>query len=453
MGSQSFILFAGDSDWRIGRLASGEASFVNVPVAGRTPAEHARQIALSLEELGYEGRGTLLALPSAWCYSASIATDDVPKNDRKAMLYRLEEKLPLPAEGLIADFIPGGPAAERALGIAVATRQAVEWVEALESAGVTVQSVAPAAMLASQGLPSTAGQDPYLLLCAEEGGDGRAVNLIEMQGGKPASWAMLPLDINDLKLQIELAVIDFDGPPRIESCGLSAPEVAAITEATGLVVTPRDGSPSEAAARLGAEVLAGRQRPWAELRRGPLAIADSIRQHRKPLNALLTAAAILLLALAGVMIFRGIRFEGLGSASDRRMVETFARQFPGWPTPVNVRAVVESEHRKAAARMGGSLPPEARRSALQTLRDVLAKLPAEGHFTIDRATFEDEGFQMEGKLRSYEDVDVVADAARRAGLTVDPPQARKDAEGAWIFALHGTRVTPSQTALAKPEDR
>ena len=443
MVSHSFILFASETTWRIARITSGEIS--------QSSAPSIQGVADALKQLEYEGQGTLLALPPSWCFSAFISTEDLPKHDRKAMLYRLEEKLPLPAEGLVADFVVQEGAEPKAFGVAVATEQLKGVIESLESADVAVQSIVPAALLVAQALPSVAGRDPYLLLAAEESEAAGGINLIEVAGGKAAAWALLPGDVADLKLQIELAMLDFNGSPHVEACGIPAGEVDTISQATGLVVTDRGGSPFETAARFGAEVLAGRQRPWVELRRGALGIQDSFRQHRAALNALLAAAAVLLLALAGVMIARGLCYDRLSASSDRQGAAAFQRQFPGWPVPGNVRAVVESEHRKASAKLGGSLPPEAQRSALQTLHDVLSKLPADSHFTVDRATFEDEGFQMEGRLRSYEEVDALANAARQAGLTVDTPQARKDADGFWTFTLHGSRSPQSQTAMAKPE--
>jgi hypothetical protein len=64
-------------------------------------------------------------------------------------------------------------------------------------------------------------------------------------------------------------------------------------------------------------------------------------------------------------------------------------------------------------------------------------------------TFEDVGFQMEGRLRSYEDVDSLAAAARKAGLAVDAPQARRDADGSWTFTLHGSRAAGPSADISK----
>lgn len=450
MRSHAFILFAAESAWKLCRCGPGTSAWVDVPLEpGSTAAERAERVSLALRPMGYEGQGTLLAVPSSWCFAASIATEDLPKNDRKALLYRLEEKLPLAAEGLVADFIRPEAAGAEALGVAAVAGRLRELVDALESVGVAVQSISPAALLTAREIARAADREPAVLLCGEEIEGEPHVSLLLLAGGLPAAWALLPAEAGAIKLQLELATLDCEAAPDVLACGLGAELAASVAAQTGLRIGTQEGSPVSLAERAGLDILAGRERPWVELRRGPLAIADPLRLHRKPLDALLSAAAVLLLVVAGVLVFRGARYGRMAESSDRQMADAFRQQFAGWAVPGNVRAVVESEHRKGAARTGGSLPPEAARSALVTLRDVLAGLPADGHFTIDRATFEDDGFQMEGRLRSYEDVDAIAAAARHAGLTVDQPQARKDAQGAWSFVIRGVRPGPARTATAR----
>jgi hypothetical protein len=363
------------------------------------------------------------------------------------MSYRLEENLPLAAESLIADFIFTEESARKVLGISVAADLLRDLVDALEAGGVAVQAITPTVLLTAQGLGAVEGQDPYILLCGEDGSNPAQLSVLACEHGRPSSWALLPAEVGDVKLQLELLALEGEGSPHVEACGVDSNLIDELTEATGLIVAVRDGTVAEQAARFADEVLSGRQGPWADFRRGPLAIQDPLRLYRRPLNALVASAAILLIVSAAVMIWRGVRYQRAANAADAQMVEAFQKQFPSWAVPANVRAVIESEHRKATARAGESLPPEATRSALQTMRDVLDKLPAEGRFTLDRVTFEDQGFEMEGRLRSYEDVDAVAAAGRRAGLNVDPPQTHKDGQGFWSFTIRGVRPAKSGPAV------
>jgi hypothetical protein len=448
MSVQTFILFATDAEWQVCAVAAGRPSFAEVSIpADATPQQRAANATTALQSLGHAGEPVILAIPSSWCYAASISVDDLPKGDRKAMTYRLEEKLPLAAESLIVDFVFTDDSAQKVLGICVAADLLKDLVDALEAGGVAVQAITPIVLLAAQGLGAIEGQDPHVLLCGEAGSNPAQLSVLACENGKPSSWALLPAEVGDVKLQLEVAALEGEGSPHVEACGLDPDLVDELTEATGLIVTVRDGQVAELAARFGDEVLSGRQRPWVDFRRGQLAIQDPLRLYRRSLNALAASAAILLIVSAAVMIWRGVRYAHAANTADAQMVEAFRKQFPGWAVPANVRAVIESEHRKATARAGESLPPEATRSALQTMRDVLDKLPAEGRFTLDRVTFEDQGFEMEGRLRSYEDVDAVAAAGRRAGLNVDPPQTHKDGQGFWSFTIRGVRPAKSGPAV------
>ena len=449
MAADVFIFFASDTDWTICALTAGEPKVLTVPFPAETaPAERALQISTALRTIGHAGQSAILAVPSSWCYAASISTEDLPKNDRKAMVYRLEEKLPIAAESFIADFISGDAPSPTALGICINIDLVKELVERLESSGISIQSITPTPLLAAQGIPPENGEDPYVLLCTDGAKDVSQLSMIAFAGGTPVSWALLSAEVADVKLQLELIALDSEAAPHVEACGVDAALVDALTDATGLIVSVREQTVIEAASRSAREIIEGRQRPWVDFRRGPLAISDPLRMHRRPLNAVLAAAAALLIVFAGVMIFRGEKFDHAARAADAQLTDAFREQFPGFPPPPNVRAVVESEYLKARIKAGGSLPVEANVSALQTLHDVLEKLPGEGRFTIDRASFDDQGFQMDGRLRSYEDVDAIANAARQSGMTVDPPQARKDSEGLWSFTLHGTRAPGSKPAVA-----
>src|SRR4051794_20160040 len=113
---ESFVIFLGDAHWRI--VSPGATDDLRV---GREtpPAETASAVAATLRTRGYQGQGTLVAIPSTWCLSASISTADLPRQDRSAMSFRLEEKLPLAAEHFTADFVPGASGEALALGVGV----------------------------------------------------------------------------------------------------------------------------------------------------------------------------------------------------------------------------------------------------------------------------------------------------------------------------------------------
>jgi hypothetical protein len=448
MPQAGFVLFADDSTWRIaatGHTDAASATIVDVPVPeGETPAQLAALIVNAASGVGWrEGSPALLAVPASWCLAAPIDLHDLPPNDRKAMLFRFEEKLPLAAEAIIADFVVDRERGT-ALGVCARMERIAPVVETLEAAGFVVQSVTPAVLLAATAAieppagESSAPPAGAIFLCGESPA---SVSLITIDdAGAPSSWAVAHATLADLKLQFDVSACFADPPPPVIAMDVDAGLLADFTEVTGQPVEVRDEPMITAAVRQALAVLAGTSRPVIEFRRGPLAIHDRLRRHRKSLDALLAAAVALLLALTLVFFVRAARYSHRDESLRREMAREFTRQFPGWQVPANIKAVVESEHRKRTSSGSGAAPVEARQSALSAMQAVLSHLPGEGRIAIDHMTFEPASFQLGGRLRSYEQVDALVTAARQGGFDVPPPQTLRNDDGSWTYTLRGTRA-------------
>src|SRR5262245_35818705 len=120
MSARSFILLADGAQWRVAAVsAPGEVEWIDRSIDGAAAVEIvAEEISEALSRAGYRGGGVSLLIDSANCLAASISTVDLPRQDRRSLIYRLEEKLPLSAEEVVADFAIGDG---RALGVAVRT--------------------------------------------------------------------------------------------------------------------------------------------------------------------------------------------------------------------------------------------------------------------------------------------------------------------------------------------
>jgi hypothetical protein len=151
------------------------------------------------------------------------------------------------------------------------------------------------------------------------------------------------------------------------------------------------------------------------------------------------------------MLLRAHLYDRRVEAADRGLAAEFARVFPTWsPVPPNVRAVIDSEYRKAGAGAPGAA--DARPSALRLLHDVLSKLPADVPCAIDRMTFNEDSFDLQARARSLDVAEKLAAAARTTGLDVPPPLSRRDpAGGFWTINLRGGKAQATASLAREPQ--
>jgi hypothetical protein len=443
----TYILFAGERAWQVCVSTDEDRRFVDLPLPQSvSAADVAELVGAALRTAGYRAGPTMLAIPARWCYAASVRIADFPKHDRNAMAYRLEESLPFAAEDLGADFIASprrtgsGDESDAALGICCELARLTPILAALESEGIVVQSIVPADVLAAQRLCAAAKNDASILLCAECEPLGAGVNIFGMERGSLARWSRVAGSAQDFKLELDLLSAEFAKEVRIEFLERDG-SVSLLADTFPDFATDHGRRTAVAAAETGREVLLGRLSPWIEFRRGPLAAGDRMGRHRRPFNFALASSAVLLLCIASMLMVRAHRYRWLEESNRRQMAQAFSRQYPGWTVPTNVKVIIESEHRKANALASGALPPEARRTALRTLLDVLGHLPDGGRFTMDKMSFDDGSFELQGEIASFEQLDTVASAIRHSGLEVPAPEARRTPAGNWSFVMRGSYRT------------
>ena len=143
----------------------------------------------------------VLALPSHWCFSARMANEKGTGASRgrawrRGLIFDLEEKLPLAAEEMTADFLVQG---DQVLGVCVRTEQVAPVINALEQAGSAVSVVCPAAMLALQTLlDDTTCHSAHAVLIAEED----QLNLFVVTDAEPSGWHLLPAGAQDVAARL-----------------------------------------------------------------------------------------------------------------------------------------------------------------------------------------------------------------------------------------------------------
>ena len=412
---------------------TGGGETVTVPVpTGQPPAESAETVRAALAAAGCGGRDAVLAIASSSCLCAPIRSHDLPAKDRRrALLYRLEEKVPVSAEDVVAAFVP---TSDGALGVCTLRAELAPFVDALEQRGVPVSAICPGSLLAMQHLLETAqgtvprdGAAPERNDAIVMGWDG-AIELVMLEQGWPRGWCVFSDDAKELLLHLKLE--SFNGRPfprHVLAVSLPSGISAPLSEGLGAAVT--DSRPSAAgndAAAMAERVLSRRSEPWVNLRSG-LGAHDRLRPVRGPLRYSVAAVSLCLLSVCAAMWWRAARYDRLAGRYADEQREVFRQTFPKQPKPPDVRSRLDSEERGLKGLSGDSSsapPPQA--PGLVALRDLLARLPESIRLRVLEVRLDGSSFAIEGQVRSHGDADAIAASLRaNAAFSVDPPRTEQ----------------------------
>lgn len=447
-----FILFPADGpdpatgSWQVGVVGAGRVEFhgLEARADGSDRQAMAQALAKAMGQKGYSGEGIVLALPSRSCFCASVAAGDLPRGSREqALLYRLEEKLPLAAEELVADFISDG---QHALGVCTPLEGIKPLVDALEANGILVQSVCPMAMLALQGILD---KEQNQAAMAALGCNGH-VDVLTLANGKPCAWQWVRHNPQELLAAIRLQELGGQTVHPLLHSGLNPESVQSLEQSYPGELQSDDRPIHESAARAAAQVLEGRLQPWINLRRGPLAAADPYRLFRTPLKAAVAAAIVLLVCLNAGWLWRAQQYRQLAQAQLAEARTVFSSVLPDQKAPAvltGMRTRLESEARKLSALSGASLDVPQQSSALLILRDILSALPKDLRYRVLDLRISGPSVSVDGQARSHAEAEAIAQALRQgAKLNIDPPKTTLVGDNTVSFALSGTTATAQEVA-------
>ncbi len=292
---RGFVLYADRDGWRIS-LNTGTTPQIHAVEgsAGATPAVAARLTAQLLVTLNFRPRRCIVALPTDACLCAAIGSQGLPaRGGRRAMLYRLEEKLPVSAEEVYADFLSRGP---EIFGVCTPRPWVDELTQSLAAEGMSVTAVSPAALLAFQGarrqLGESAASPCDLLLWQDES----RLDLFSLSGGQPTGWISIPAEADDAALALASLVIARRSALRATALNVSDDLLARMQALPDVSIT-RHEPLSHVAAQVTAmdQILAGAT-PLIDLSAATEAGgAYLLRQLGAPLLA--SAASVVLLCL------------------------------------------------------------------------------------------------------------------------------------------------------------
>lgn len=482
MSSDAYMVSMSEGDWRIASVAVGGRGAARVERV-EAPAEaglsgRARAAAAKLREWGAEGRSVVLGVPSSWCLSAVISTDALDRTGRRrAMLYRLEEHLPISAEEVTADFVELGDG--EALGVCAQTARLRAVVDELEQAGIRVGPICPTALLAAGRAARMRIDAEAVLLVEGRSGDtalGDAggssseqpvCDLVELRQGRPVRWWWFGHDTLAARQRIaglsssgeralRVALLGAEGLPRSPEPGGSAT----------LEVLPIAGVDVDGAAALeSAELLSGRTEAWADLRRESLAAPERWGAYRGALIAVSLALALLLSCVIAAAQWRIGQHDRLRRQARADQVEVYQRVMSEagpdgrsgarvrTPSSEQVLALLTRERRRLAGLSGQGSDAAtaallAAPSALTRLTDLLAHLPADLRYRILELSIQPELIRVEGEAMSHAQAERLAVSLRGSGLfTVDSPRTQLLGEGGVSF-LFTARPTPGASGIA-----
>jgi hypothetical protein len=451
------ILFAGQRQWTVVSHSAGAGAStlaVDVP-QGATAVDAATLAVQALRSTAPAAASVTLAWPSAWCLCAEVAADDIPRASRQTTLvYRLEERLPLAAEEFVADFVAAPD--ETALGVAAELRLLEPVVRAIEAAGVDVDVISPAALLAGQAyLASVELHDCDLLLFPHAG----QIELLVLDDGRLAGWDLLPADAEDVAIEVSLHAMAHPPPLRV-ACASGTPEelVARLRGIAQLAVTTVElPAPEEAAAQVAAAIDAGDLPPVVQLRRDALGSPDRYRPARGAIRATVAARVVFSVCLCAALAWRAHGYRERAGRCEREQAEIYARAFDGRlpPEGINVASRMSSEERRLRSLAGESVvdaPSQA--SALEALRRLLARLPDGRACEIAELRLNDDKLYLAGTAPSHADAAALAAAlAGDPGFRLESPRTEQLPGGAGVAVTLNATVSAAASSARSGEGR
>ena len=152
-------LLIDDHVWTLGLTTGTATQTLLVEMGDEDASASVAKVSAALSEKRvHTGSPLMVGLPSSWCFAAGVTTDGLLRRQRRpGMLYRMEEKLPVDAEAITADFVAAG---SNMLGVATLNDRVGPVLEALEAAGLTVAHLCPTALLAAAAFRSRCPPPP-----------------------------------------------------------------------------------------------------------------------------------------------------------------------------------------------------------------------------------------------------------------------------------------------------
>lgn len=428
MRRRGCLLIQLDSGWRV--AVAGSPEVASLEVAGDDSAVLASAVVEYVHEHGLNSRALLIALHSQ---SVMVGSFDPPVGNPRnhtTLSYEFERMLHLDAEEFVAEFIDHGT---HVFGVATGSLGLLPAIDELEERGLRVCSVVPATMLSVQSITREIPLSNFTQLIW---GTGDWYELVQLNSGRVAGWQHLPADTNAVRRQLTIDSTRGNSPQRIATVGMSEAAMQAIRDMDAWDVEEISTSSFDDHLQNFAEsVLAGKQSPWFELRRGTLAGFDRFRSLRSGLTASLVAAALLLVTLCAVNCSAVFRKQQQIHQFREQQFAAFDEVFPMKPVPAAVASRMRSERTKlAGAHVADAIALPT--PALNVLVRFFEGLPNDQQGSFRRVRIENGALDAEVDLVSHSAANELAASLRQHGFDIDPPTTTQESDSTVVTRLY-----------------
>ncbi len=389
-------------------------------------------------------RRSVIALDSCHCFAIETVQIEAKYfRSTKALVYELEQYLPLDAERIVIDVIasPKGMQTKREEGlIVVADRVALETtISELEEDGTWIAGIAPKFLMASQFWCKENGiREGHLLW---QNGEQDTWDYLKLQAGRPTIWRW-----SDSKAAIEGVLADTSGC-EVHIVGDLANDLRVQIEQAGRPIRIHESSCiDEWANKAEKQWARGSWNPWSDLRGSVKTLYRSAPMYASLL--VFTASLLMLLvASAGYVYLKSSQLSDSIASCDRERTESFEQLFPRQSVPTDIRGRLLSELRKLESSKQELSKEPPIYSSFPVVVHFLNQLPEEAIFRIDAIRAKSQQLSsVEGSARSLTDFQDFVSSLRAGGFQFAEPNVMQMKDG---FSLRLERLTYQLNASDK----
>ena len=431
------ILFAADG--RVACSASNRVDWLEGVSDWRTAdkSELAQQSCQTLHTLGCRRHPVVLALASIDCLAESFQPEPGIRKDRQALRYAFEEHLPLDAESIAADFVFSDSSV---LGIATRVSPLDEFLEQLESCGIQVHFVTPAALLIWTFLEQQLAIPAQAVVIV---GSESSVDVWRTANGQIVDWSFWNGSRSSWAVELDSMLIEHGLPESLVIVNCE-PQVA---EQLSSVAADHDQDLVVSCANLDLEmsrvldqVSSMQFEPLINLRRDGLAPVDSRRAVRSSLNAFVAVCMLALVALNAITWWRISEIEAVETGVRREQQHLFAELFPQQRRPRSIERHFRSELTRLRQVRSSTDLLNSMTNPLDKLWDVVASSPQPVDCEITDIDISATDIIVQGRAASLDATSDFSAALESRGYTVDVPDINRLEDGRIDFHLYASPV-------------